>query len=73
MGKGQRSNRAPEVDNGRLEKRAEVNTAGNTRVEKEVARMQKKIATNETQQQRLLIYSAMVGLTKMPFWISSAT
>jgi site-specific DNA recombinase len=44
----------PKLIMAEVEKRAEVSKSGNTRVEKEVARMQKKIATNETQQQRLL-------------------
>jgi site-specific DNA recombinase len=44
----------PKVIMAELEKRAEISKSGNGRVEREIARFQKKIGSNETQQQRLL-------------------
>ena len=37
-----------------LKKRADASRSGNGRIEKEIARIQKRIATNDSQQQRLL-------------------
>ena len=37
-----------------LKKRSDANRSGNGRIEKEIARIQKKITANDTQQQRLL-------------------